>query len=270
VDEVKDLPNFQTIALLWESSSGDRAENLYLLGFENTGQFNPMRPGTDQGLLYSVQLPAVVSGQPGELIVQKVGQRQEFDCEDDYCNMDASTGLYVATDGRLVVHSAFHFLKPVKKPFLLSLLSKREFVIKLSEFRSVAPTDGDPVTSIDDAWIELFDEPNLAGRRLSLFGPAEANIEDYGKIRVQGESFKKEATSLRCRIPAGFAYALFPEKKHKGTPLVVMGTGNAVRIDDLSAHNFNNRTQSSRYVDPLVAWNKPGRIWIGPDLPNVP
>ena len=248
VEEVAALGKYQTLAFVWQEDG-----ELYLIGFENSADLAPLQPGIDSAQLFRLGFPEVfLSSDTSQNVpkptIEAVGRR-EFSCPDRQCNMDGATGLFIGTGGRLTVYSAFHYLHRTR-----FWSFPRKLVLKFNEFRPTSGSGLPTVHRIENAWIELFDQPHFHGRHLSIVGPADARIENYGKIRVQGAKFGRKVSSVRFQIPEGFTYVLHRRKHFRGdAPVVLAGTGGVVRIPDLAAVGFDDLTRSSRYETPFIA-----------------
>ena len=146
--------------------------------------------------LYEVDLSVLPLAAPPANPVQVNGLliprgEREFETSGDWCNMDAGACAYVDSNQQLVVYSIYHFLaKPGgggSTPILKSL-----------EFRA---TDFAPVALIEDGWVELYEQPRLGGRRLSILGPWNASIADTRRAYVDDKRFET-ARSIRYRADA--------------------------------------------------------------------
>jgi hypothetical protein len=234
--------HYQSIGFLWDAGAPG---SLYLVGTRNTSAGAPSIPGTDYADLFAVELseqmlrpqPVMRAGGFPAPTIEKVGEAKRFSAADEHCNLAAGGGVYVSPSGILAVYGAFHWR--ISETF------------RLSEFRSESlalPTDA-------HAWVDLFEDEEFRGRRLSVIGRGEASISDYGKISVQGRSFDDTVSSVRFQLPRGWTYRLY---KYKGYELSgnnrdyidLQGTG---AVEEIAAFRnekktFGDSVSSSRYL----------------------
>jgi hypothetical protein len=244
VDGMQELPDFQTIALLWDVDEHGVRKGLYLLGFDNAASQLTTQEGPHVGHLYSVTLPGSSSAWSTGFSLTPV-QQQQFHCTPEYANMDAATGTYVSPGGVLSVYCADHFIRLGKRNSELA---------QFEEYTSITPpTAGRPVVTLEDSRIELFDGPNYADRPL-LFSGRQAHINNLHSIRVGGKPFGRRISSVRYLIPAGFVLVLYREPNQKGTrPLVLRGNGHPQGIADLAQQDFADVARSCDLVAERVA-----------------
>jgi hypothetical protein len=215
---------------VWQGSSNGRSD-LYLIGFENTGepQPNPLDPGDNCAYLMKVDLaclPAVDQEAPIALtedFLSPIATRT-FATSGNWCNMDAGSCAYVDNNQQLIVYSVYHFMAPIRAG-----LTTGDPALKCLEFR--ATSFGEPILDFEDAWVELYEQQGLQGRRLTLLGHLESSIEDTRHAFVEGHPFMG-AMSARYQIPDGHALVLFTHAHYGGSsPLVIAGTGLVEQLD---------------------------------------
>lgn len=232
--------HYQSIGFLREAGAA-----LYLVGTRNTSIGPPSIPGTDYADLFTVKLPDEMLGSPPVMpvggfpapTIANVGTGKRFSAADEYCNMAAGGGIYVSPAGDLAVYGAFHWR--ISETF------------RLSEFRSESPALPDD----EHAWVDLFENEDFLGRRLSVIGDDAASIPDYSKISVQGRGFDDTVSSVRYQLPVGWTYRLY---RHKGYQLSgnnrdyidLEGTGAVEALAAFSDEKktFGNCVSSSRYL----------------------
>jgi hypothetical protein len=250
---------FQSIDFLWQAANGGGQDRLFLVGFENTSdaQPSPLDPGENKAYLFEVavsQLP-VAAGATAQL--QQLGDdfitllaSREFDTSGNWCNMDAGSCAYVDSNQQLIVYSVYHFLAPMR-----SVQFSGNLVLKCLEFRATEFTDA--VAGLEDAWVELYEDPGLQGRRLALLGPWDSSIENADRIFVDDKPFEATA-SARFQLPVGTAFVLYREPEyHGGRALVLQGTG-ARRAIDVHVAGFGGEFGSCRLQPLSVASALPG------------
>jgi hypothetical protein len=134
--------------------------------------------------------------------------------------------------------------------------------LRFQEFVSAGPDLDAPVLLVEESRVELFEEPNLAGNPLVMIGPANGTVDDLEMVTIGGQAVAKRASSLRCKIPEGFALILHRRPHWLGDrPLVVKGTGQLVEIPDLGQFDFDDVTRSCNLVARRVAETIPDAIW---------
>jgi hypothetical protein len=109
------------------------------------------------------------------------------------------------------------------------------------------------VTSLAHSRVELYDQPGLSGAPLLLTGGA-LEIADLDAANIGGVPVPRRASSLRVRLPDGFALVLYREARKKGKkPLGIRGTGATVEVPSLADHDFENLARSCSVVARRVA-----------------
>jgi hypothetical protein len=91
----------------------------------------------------------------------------------------------------------------------------------------------------------------------------QARIDDLDTVQVRGQPFARRISSIRCVIPAGFAFVLYREFDQKGSnPLVIEGGSATVEIPDLAAHDFSDAARSCALVALRAARQLEDATWI--------
>lgn len=243
-DPVQGLPSFQTIALLWDTAANGSERRLYLAGFENAKDIAPDPEGPNRGELHEVTLPDDQDDNGSGF-----GLREEavkiFTCLPNFADMDAGTGIFRSEAGVLAVYCVYHHI--MRGP-------KNQMLARFQEYFS-RPENGEdtPVTSLAHSRVELFDQAGLGGAPLLLTGGA-LEIPDLDAANIRGAPIPRRASSLRVRLPDGFALVLYRETRKKGKrPLGVRGTGATVEVPRLADHDFENLARSCSVVARRVA-----------------
>ncbi|HYH80097.1 MAG TPA: hypothetical protein VEX86_09870 [Longimicrobium sp.] len=251
---------FQGLDFLWEEAPNG-SESLYLVGFENTEetQPNPLSAGENRAYLFKVaheMLPLAPVPQPAQLAGSFMAfvDSKRFETSGNWCNMDAGSCAYVDSSQQLVVYSVYHFLAPIRGDLMTAPM-----VLKCLEFR--ATRFAARIDRIEDAWIDLYEEPGLAGRRLALLGPWDSSIEDTARVTADDRVFDVTA-SVRYQIPDDRAFVLHPQPGFTGVPpLVLTGTGAVKEVDVIGA-GFGGAFRSCRFQLESVAVALPGAIVV--------
>lgn len=158
----------------------------------------------------------------------------------DYHNLAASGGIHVDRLTReLLLYGGFHWR--IKKQ------------IRLAEWVGDLSPDDAVIDDVARGRIDLFEDPDLRGRRLSIYGRRDAAIEDYDKIRVRDKSFGDRVSSIRYQLPEGEAYRLFTKRGYRdgrgASSFDLVGTGQVETITDLSLVWEDDEVDSSRFLD---------------------
>ena len=249
---------YQCLDFVWEKGAAGAAETLYLIGFENTSETQPTPKPLDQGRnvarLYEVDLSVLPLAAPPANPVQVNGLliprgEREFETSGDWCNMDAGACAYVDSNQQLIVYSIYHFLaKPGG--------GGSTPILKCLEFRA---TDFAPVALIEDGWVELYEQPRLGGRRLSILGPWNASIADTRRAYVDDKRFET-ARSIRYQLPAGNSFVLYPGKNFQESPALVLPGAGVVREVEVAQTRFKGKLGSCRLQLSSVAETIPGAV----------
>jgi hypothetical protein len=251
-DGMQNLPEFQTMALLWDVDEHGQRRSLYLLGFDNRAPQQRTQEGPNTAYLYSVTLPADPQSWSAGFALREV-DTEVFQCTAEYANMDAASGVYVSPTRALTIYSADHYIRPG---------ARNSELMQFEEFATIAPiAAGQPVATLEDSRIELFDAPGCTGRPL-LFSGRHAHIDDLSTLRVGGKPFGKQVSSIRYLIPAGFVLVLYHDLNQKGRPLVLPGDGHSHELPDLTRYGFGDVTRSCALVAERVARTFKRATWV--------
>ncbi len=251
--------SFQCLDFVWEQQDGG-SETLYVMAFENTSgmQPNPLNPGENKAYLFKVALGALPAtapqSGPARLPEDFVTLQESclFETSGNWCNMDAGACVYVDSNQQLIVYSVYHFLAPIR-----GAATTGDLVMKCLEFR--ATEFASPITRIEDAWVDLYEDPGLQGRRLALAGPWDSSIENTERIYADDKQFNV-AASIRYQLPDDRAFLLYPGKEYRGAgALVLTGTGDIKEVD-VFATGFGGEFGSCRLQPESVALELPGAI----------
>jgi hypothetical protein len=223
---------------------------LFVIGTENSSPASPYADGEDRLDLMHVEFPHDTTHALRPALsmptITRVATRSVTG-ERGYSNLDAAGGIYIDRDwsaanghaeGRLTLYGAYHW----------KLAKTLHFI----EYGSEVPITAPFVTEIEDGWIDLYDDPNFHGRRLTIFGTQDASIPDYGDINVQARGFGDRVSSVRYQLPAGEVYRLYRDSgfrpKDTRKSIALVGDGAVHEIPDLNAlGGFSDQVSSSRY-----------------------
>ncbi len=231
----QELIRFQSISFVPQVDG-----RLYLVAMGNTHpSTTPVLSGSNRAQLFQIDIATLQTNPPslGPAAITKLAER-EFHCG-EYCNFATAGGIHMSESG-LTLLSAYHWRIGGK--------------IRLAEFRTEFPPEGDQIGAMEQAWVELFEHTEYRGRRLTVYGERTPALADYETTRVQGEAFGDAVSSARHQIPAGHTYRLYRDKNFEtdgnaATYIDLRGTGRVEEIPDLSKpHNFNDRVSSSRFI----------------------
>jgi hypothetical protein len=246
----------QCLDFVWQR--GPDREHLYLVGFENTSdaQPSPFGAGENKAYLFEVDLAVLPNVTPGAVINLPASflsfmDEHQFGTSGNWCNMDAGACAYVDSNQQLIVYSVFHFLAKIGGDH-----GGEDPVLKCLEFRA---TDFSPIALIEDAWVDLYEQAGLEGRRLSILGPWNASIQDTSLVFVDDLPVLA-ARSIRYQLPEGTSFVLYPLIDFQGAPaLVLTGSGRVENLDVL-ATPFSGQFRSCQLQPSSVAIVLPNAI----------
>lgn len=194
----------------------------------------------------------------------------EFDHMDRVCNMAAASGFYVSPGGDLIMYATEHDNDGPDATVRMAEFSSQDGYDQDGAYRPTAvpgtytgkpntPVQLDGTASgpaIAQARVELYDEPNFAGRGLVIDYPDHGK-EDYRHLsRV--EDYNDEASSVRWRIPKGCEAVLFDDKDYKG-PRVTLAAAQGGPQADKTLKQFNDDTTSVQFYGDcdgrIVSWS---------------
>lgn len=252
--EVAGIPKFQTIALLWNRDERGERTDLYLLGFENKAVKAPDPRGPHYGNIYHVTLPRALGGTGNGLELDSIGEPKVFHCVTSFADMDAATGVYHSASGVFGVYCGHHFIRRGHR---------NKFLMRFQEYMSTGPAAGVfPVASLADSRIELFEDADFSGEPLLLLS-GQARIDDLDSVQIQGRPLANRISSVRCLIPAGFAFVLYRDFNQRGDrPLVLAGGTAVIEVPDLAAHDFGDTARSCALIALRAAEQLIGATWV--------
>jgi hypothetical protein len=245
---------FQSLDFIWGGEQGGE-ETLFLIGFENTSGAAPEFPGDDVAYLFEVDLNALPASAPANPLLlgdDFLGQAEPpcvFVCSKRWYNMDAGSCAYVDSNQQLIIYSVYHFIQRLRRRSILG--------IKCQEFR--ATTFASPIDRIEDAWVDLYEGPEMEGRRLTLLGPWDSSVENAKRIFADDKRFDFTA-SIRCQLPGDRAFVLYPEKEFRGEGALVITGNGLVREIDVPGTGYAGQFGSCRFQPRSVALALPGAI----------
>jgi hypothetical protein len=237
-------PAYQSIGFVQELPSGGvDSEWLYLIGTTNTEAKAPSVPGHDVADLFVVGLPRELLQNPistaaGPLPAPTLTwlARKRLEGADEHCNFAAAAGVYVDPNGILCLYGGFHW--------------RISGTIRLTEFRSEEPS----LAGAAHEWLDLFDDTDFAGRRLSILGTGTTTLPNYDKVLAQGKGFGDKTSSLRYQLPVGTTYRLYRDRDFSPSDpkkcLDLDGTGGVVEVPDIEKlkRGFGDSVSSSKFV----------------------
>ncbi len=245
----REFGNYQNINLV-QQCNGD----LFLVGLHKNTAI--MVAGEDWADLFRLDFTPV-----NQAVVTKVANRHMY-CQYQ-CNFDAGAGVFVSPDRHLSIYGIEHW--------------QHSGLIKFNEFRPVPTRVTSPLTDINQAWVELFDDVNY-GDRSVIIDFSDRHSRDYrnfggvGRIvpvtplesvpdplwRIDG--FEDKASSIKWLLPAEWQYMLFSDKAFKGRMLPLIGSGSVQNMPTLHALGWNDIVSSSRFVKREISRTEEG--WI--------
>ena len=115
----------------------------------------------------------------------------------------------------------------------------------LSEDAKVLPDTPETITSIDQAWVRLYEDQNFGARALTIkhgteFATLDAAHSDEGK-----KEFDNQASSARFQIPVGWKVVLYDHHEYDGRTYELKGTGKVVELPKLEG--FDDNASSLRW-----------------------
>lgn len=106
-----------------------------------------------------------------------------------------------------------------------------------------------PVTSMDQAWVEFYEDDGHRGRRVRLTGGQD--VDDFDNVASDDgqQGFGDLTSSLRWQIPAGHKLVLYDDNGHRDRSITLEGRqGQLQEIADLKASDFGDKTSSARWM----------------------
>jgi hypothetical protein len=218
---------YQNTNLFTECDTGD----IYLIASRGRCPRCPLNIGGQDVLdAFLVQIPVSRPNPEAEkegVIVTKVASRL-MDLEGNSGSREgdfqAAAGAYVSPDNKLYYYATEH-----------GATGKNGFV-KMIEFGPQVPVDY--VEEIEDAWVELYEQPDFEGRSVIL-DYADRNLRSYEDFRSL-EEFDDLASSAIFVIPRGYKLRLFSGPQNSGAYVDLLGTDHAVRVSNLGFLSLSN------------------------------
>jgi|GEM_PF-2032035 len=98
----------------------------------------------------------------------------------------------------------------------------------------------EPITSVDDGWIELFEKENFKGRRVEV--DTSQGISRYKELKIGEDQidFNDKVSSVRWQLPQTSVYRLYQHANYEGEHFDLKGNG---KVQEIS--NFNDFGVSS-------------------------
>lgn len=213
-----------------QSPSHGGSTVFYMIGTQNDSKSAPAGHGSDLADLFRVELPNSLFADhksSDKVILTRLATRK-FHAGNNYANFNAAGGIYVSTDDTLALYAGYHW--------------RNEDLFGFAEF---PPPEEDAQGT--GCWVELFEDRNFLGRRLTLRNRDEASIPNFGAVSVQGKGFDDKISSLRFFAPAGTTLALYEKKNFdpSGNKVELAGTGTVQSVPNLDAFGFDMDDEGS-------------------------
>jgi hypothetical protein len=203
--------------------------------------------GEDWADLFKLELLQVnQTGNTGvvahQTVITKIANRHMY-CQ-DMCNFDAGAGMYVDINGDLLIYGVEHW--------------RHSGMVRFNEFRPVPSSISPPLTNINQAWVELYDDHSFGDRSIIIDHVDQSlrNYADYDRV----EGFEDKASSVKWAIPSGWQYLLFEDKYFKGRLLKLNGTGSLNSLSNLNSSGWNDKVSSSRFSPVTI--NQLSQAWV--------
>ena len=227
--------NYQNINLIRQCDG-----QLFFVGLHNNVNLGGvLGGGEDWADLFKLDLlPVSQTGNPGVVahhtVITKIANRH-MSCQ-DMCNFDAGAGMYVDTNGGLFIYGVEHW--------------RHSGVVRVNEFRPVPSSIAPPLTNINQAWVELYDDQSFGDRSIMIdyIDQSLRNYSDYDRV----EGFEDKTSSVKWAIPSGWQYLLFEDKSFKGRLLKLNGTGALNANPNLNTNGWNDKVSSSRFSPATI------------------
>lgn len=164
----------------------------------------------------------------------------QFRSDFKWFDMDAGAGIYVDPFGGISVHACYGFKQ--RK-------TTKTYTINFVEFRPIT-SDFNPsnITTIDDAWIDLFEDVNCHGRCIGLVGKDNTFLANMSEVRVNGDMMNNQISSVRFQLPVGSVFTLFDGPGYTGRSLDLVGSGFVTTLSDLRIRDFGDKASSGRFT----------------------
>lgn len=150
--------------------------------------------------------------------------------DNTHCNLDAAGGVYVDSNGKLIVYGVEHDN------------SGPSSTVKMMEFRSIFPNSSQCTSDIQQAFIELYDDSDFSDRGLMI------DYADYSKRRYDDlkkvEGFGDKTSAVRWCVPNGWRARIYQHDTFGGSYKEFTGMGS----QNLNDIGFGDKTSSVRFV----------------------
>ncbi len=234
--------SYQNTNLVTECGTG----KLYLIA--SHGRRPSGFGGADIIGLYRLDVPTKIPypGSADGIIITKVAERPLY--PDDNAgtrqgDLQAAAGIYISPDNKLYFYATEHGVSCAGES------------VSMIEFSPQIPTS--TVTSIDEAWVEVYDKRNFDGRSIIL-DYVDGNFRDYANLE-KIEEFDNKASSVIYTIPKGFSLRLFNEPNHRGAYLDLIGTGHPERIEDFAKMHLSAGETADNKISS-IEWHPSRRL----------
>lgn len=142
------------------------------------------------------------------------------------CNFDAAAGVYVTPAHKLVLYASEHDNDGPSGS------------IKMMEFRPVADLGTAECPTVNQAWVELYQDSNFGGRSVML------DYVDRGKRKTVDfaylDSFNDMASSIKYCIPAGYKFTVYRHNTYGGGFKTYSGSGIVQADSNLHDNTFSD------------------------------
>lgn len=102
-----------------------------------------------------------------------------------------------------------------------------------------------PALPPSDAWVEMHDDTELRGRKLTIRPGTDVRSLDGVPTDDGDDGFEDLAASVRWNIPVGWQLVLFEHKNFEGNRLELKGTGRTETTNHLGC--FTDSASSARW-----------------------
>ena len=230
---------YQNINIVAECGTG----TLYLIA--SHGRCPDGTGGDDFVDAYRLEIPT----SPGDVIITKAAKRHMFpgdNADDRQGDLQAGAGLYISPDNKLYFYATEHGRNGPGSS------------VKMIEFGPEEPRS--QANSIEDAWVELYDDKKYDGRSIIL-DFVDRNLRDYNNFDAI-EKFDNIPSSVIYSIPVGYRLRLYEHENQGGGFLDLNGTGHSERIVDLESLNLSNGVNASEISSALWNGGQFAEAWV--------
>ncbi len=236
---------YQNTNIVAECGTG----TLYLIASHGRCPNNPVGAGGDFVDAYRLDVPT----SQGDVVITKVAKRKMFPFDGTQAtgfvyqgDFQAAGGAYISPDNKLYFYATEHGRNGPNSS------------VKMIEFGPEEPRS--QVSSIDEAWVELYEDTNFDGRSLIL-DYVDRDLRDYNDFdRI--EKFEDIASSVIYAIPVGYRLRLYENDNQGGDFLILNGTGRAERISDLHNVLFNGKVVGDNISSAVWDVGSSAEVWV--------